>query len=82
MRVPLAVIEGVVCSIVWAMPAVVSSEVFWGEIRAEGDIVQTVAVRFACSNSIVVNGWEERRIFYSVYRQLEGKKAVNDSYIL
>jgi len=42
--VPLAVIEGAVCSIVWTMPAVVSSEVFWGEVRAEGDIVRTVAV--------------------------------------
>jgi hypothetical protein len=43
-EVPLAVIEGAVCSIVWTMPAVVSSEVFWGEVRAEGDIVRTVAV--------------------------------------
>lgn len=37
---------------------------------------------FACSNSVVVNGWEERRIFNSVFCRLEGKKAVNDSYIL
>jgi hypothetical protein len=30
---------------------------------------------FACSNSVVVNGWEERRIFNSVFCQLEGKKS-------
>ncbi len=36
---------------------------------------------FACSNSVVVNGREERRIFNSVFCRLEGKKAVNDSYI-
>ena len=46
---PLAAREGAECSMLCSTPAVVRSEVLWGGVIAEGDIVRTLATGLQCN---------------------------------